>query len=713
MAQYVFKLIAADKQNTANFDQNSTDWTQLCETARTLADCTLEDQSEEYNGVEFRIAILTTPSAYLGCLDSIERTAGRQFPKLTPKRRKSLDNGVMKPFAEVFGAEPAYVPPAAPLMPIDDTLSKGRRIFRECKPLAETKASPAAHWAVRLESEADATYFFANIDSFRHIHRLVIEEGVLGEKPLPAELAKLRCLDALHIQENTLPELPREIGYLTALKVFLIGQIGLEAFPATLGELQDLRWLEAPLNCLAELPDSIGNLRKLRKLNVYGNQDIAAVPDSIGSLTELFDLDLGYNQIASLPTSFGQLQKLEILALHECQKLDLATGAPLAALGNLRTLDIASVPGIPETQVLPAGLEKLIWDWTSAAFVPDWVGELTSLQQLSMKGLAAPALPDGLSLLVNLENLDLEGAEQLVCLPQAMGGMKELKTLNLTKAKALKTLPLSFGKLTSLESLVMNEAISFEVFPPTIQTLTSLESLEMSGGNRGAVPTGVGVFPALRELTLNRQGLVTLPPELAGLAALETLNLQNNRLRRAGELLPVFSGIAKLEDVDLSANPITLFSPETEALEEKLESVMWDFDTDSAADNYRTMAAEMVEQGDYPGGAGIVKEICGLAGIGAPTEGDIAVELARAFRTDGKWQLACGWYQRAIANGITDDRAFKGLFACLGFLKDPQKTLSALETALGAGWTGFDPNEASWNDVRSDPRFAQLSATAV
>lgn len=713
MSQHVFKLVATDEQNTANFGRDGTGWAELCAAARSVEGCTLEETAEEYNGAEFRIAIATTSQTYLGCLEAIERTAGRQFAKLAAKSKKPLDNGPLKPFSEVYGGEPVYASPPQPLMAIDDSLSNGRRIFRQCKPLAEAKSSPASHWALRLETVDDAAHFFTYIDSFRHIHRLVIEAGALGEKSLPPEIAKLRSLDALQIQENTLPELPRELGYLHRLKVLLIGQVNLESFPETLGQLQELRWLEAPLNSLAELPSNIGDLKMLRKLNVYGNQDLSEIPESIGNLVEIVDLDLGYNQVKTLPASFSRLQKLQILALHECQKLDLAVGAPLASLSSLRTLDIASVPGMPAQRVLPVGLEKLIWDWTSTALVPDWLGELTSLQQLSLKGIAAPLLPESVALLTALEILDLEGAESLLCLPQALGGLKKLRTFNLNKARALKTLPLSFGKLESLETLVMNEATSFETFPPTVQSLAALESLEMSNGERGAVPSGIGFFPALREVTLNRQRLVSLPAELAALPALETLNLQNNRIRRAADVLPGLAGLAKLDDVDLSANPIALFSSETDQLEAALSSVMWDFDTDGAADNYRSIAAELVEQGDYPRGADIVKEICALNGAEAPTEGDLALELGRAFRNDNKWLLASGWYQRAIANGITDDTAFQGLFTCLEFLKDPQKTLEALETAIGAGWKGFDPMEASWNDIRNDPRFAQLTSRAA
>lgn len=120
-------------------------------------------------------------------------------------------------------------------------------------------------------------------------------------------------------------------------------------------------------------------------------------------------------------------------------------------------------------------------------------------------------LPEELSLLTQLEELDVSGCRMLAQLPKGLGELSFLSKLNLRSCRSLKELPDSFGKLRSLKYLDLHFCATLKQLPQNFGLLSSLEELDL------------GCCPSLRDL----------PSSFEKLSSLKALNLlQCTRLKR-------------------------------------------------------------------------------------------------------------------------------------------------------------------------------------
>jgi internalin A len=87
----------------------------------------------------------------------------------------------------------------------------------------------------------------------------------------------------------------------------------------------------------------------------------------------------------------------------------------------------------------------------TASSLPEGIGQLTSLNYLSLGGNRLTSLPPGLAQLGNLQVLLLDG-NQLTVLPTELGQLTNLLTLDLA-ANQLTVLPAELGQLTNLLTL--------------------------------------------------------------------------------------------------------------------------------------------------------------------------------------------------------------------------------------------------------------------
>ena len=93
--------------------------------------------------------------------------------------------------------------------------------------------------------------------------------------------------------------LPREIGYLTELRVLdlsinheLTGDL-----PTELGNLTNLELLNLTATLMTgELPRELGNLTNLKTLNIDG-QLSGPLPRELGNLTSLVELEISFNEL--------------------------------------------------------------------------------------------------------------------------------------------------------------------------------------------------------------------------------------------------------------------------------------------------------------------------------------------------------------------------------------------------------------------------------
>ena len=124
---------------------------------------------------------------------------------------------------------------------------------------------------------------------------------------------------------------------------------------------------------------------------------------------------------------------------------------------------------------------RLVLCENNIAVLPDAIGALTKLKELSLTGNNITALPDSIGSLRALTTLSLAD-NKLAGLPDAMGQLTALKNLYLGDNQ-LSSLPEWICQLTGLERLdLLNNDLSS--LPDSIVALTNLRQLDINGNRR-------------------------------------------------------------------------------------------------------------------------------------------------------------------------------------------------------------------------------------
>jgi len=151
-------------------------------------------------------------------------------------------------------------------------------------------------------------------------------------------------------------------------------------------------------------------------------------------------------------------------------------------------------------------------------------------------------LPPGLGRLVNLEALEISCLEKLVDLPEELGQLQKLEELVIDNGNGCTmnvSLPRSIGRLSSLRVLRLYGALD----PRDLE--------QKRPGKNKALPDTLGELQKLEELDLGRNGLSTVPPQVASLRGLKKLALDYNDLRA----IPAFVGdLPDLQELSVNAN---------------------------------------------------------------------------------------------------------------------------------------------------------------
>lgn len=177
------------------------------------------------------------------------------------------------------------------------------------------------------------------------------------------------------------------------------------------------------------------------------------------------------------------------------------------------------------------------------------LGRLTGLKKLSLWNNHIVALPDDMSELKQLEELNL-AHNGLSSLPAWLGDLTRLKTLVLYDNK-LKTLPPSIVKLQVLAELNLYNN-SFAELPESVCALSRLFHLSAAHNQLTRVPACLSQLAQLEELMLWHNLIESLPPSIADMTILTTLALSHNALAALPDAL--YGALTHITSVDLSYN---------------------------------------------------------------------------------------------------------------------------------------------------------------
>lgn len=235
----------------------------------------------------------------------------------------------------------------------------------------------------------------------------------------------------------------------------------------------------------------------------------------------------------------------ERAALESCVSLTMRLNVPdklPKSIGQLSALEELSLRGtklteLPETIGQLGALRYLNLRITNLTKLPDTIGQLGSLERLYLDNTELAELPETIGQLGALEKLALSYTN-LTKLPETIGQLGTLKHVSLRGAKLIE-LPETIGQLGALEFIDLSNT-SIAKLPETIGQLGVLEALDLSGTELTELPETIGQLGALKRLYLSNTPITEIPETIGRLSKLESLNLSWLKLKRIPRSLTEF-----------------------------------------------------------------------------------------------------------------------------------------------------------------------------
>ncbi|KAK3437403.1 hypothetical protein EUGRSUZ_C02087 [Eucalyptus grandis] len=278
--------------------------------------------------------------------------------------------------------------------------------------------------------------------------------------------------------------------------------------------------------------------RKMKVLILRGCVDLIQTPN-FSNFKALEILILEYcSHLVQIDPSIGQLQHLQILDLKFCTDLSNLPREldSLEALRELR-LDGTCAEDIVVSEDMKHLKTVSACNCKSLAQVSSEIGDIKSLEFLSMDGSELRTLPDSIERLEKLRQLSLRDCRLMWKLPDAIGKLTSLENLDLSSTGIDKLLPalhltydssklksLDISNLTNLKELCLANYV--EEASPGADGYLMVEPLSLSG---------IGEVRKVETLKLCLSGFSTLP-EMGALSQLRKLDLQCPDLQHLPQL---------------------------------------------------------------------------------------------------------------------------------------------------------------------------------
>ncbi|XP_017425913.2 putative disease resistance protein RGA3 [Vigna angularis] len=179
----------------------------------------------------------------------------------------------------------------------------------------------------------------------------------------------------------------------------------------------------------------LGNLPSLKTLGIYCIKGVVVLPDQLSGLDALQELRIEYWQdVEYFPEHVLEgLTSLRTLSINYCKKLkSLSEG-----VRHLACLESLTIGNCSELVALPSNMNQL-----------------TALRNVSIQGYST--LPDGLQGVPSLGSLDISCCK-CTSLPDWLGDMTSLEQLSILYCEELRSLPSSIQRLTNLSHLTIRE----------------------------------------------------------------------------------------------------------------------------------------------------------------------------------------------------------------------------------------------------------------
>lgn len=298
-----------------------------------------------------------------------------------------------------------------------------------------------------------------------------------------------------------------------------------EKLPSSISAASRLTYLDISNNRLLELDNvSLENHASLVALKMANNR-LRALPECFSRFKSLRSLNISSNYLTHLPTFICELVTLVDLdiSFNMIKNFPLEIGQ-LSALERLTaTNNRLSGPLTPTFSML-GSLKELDIRFNNLHNI-DVVSELPRLELVIAGHNAVTCFQNNFT---KLRALHLNSNP--VTRFNLQSAMPTLKLLNLSNGKIAALNETIFERLPNLERLVLdkNHIVSF---PPQIGKLSKLEHMSCFNNELASLPKEIGQLTELKYLDLHDNNLKALPGELWQLVNLKTLNLSSNILK--------------------------------------------------------------------------------------------------------------------------------------------------------------------------------------
>lgn len=158
--------------------------------------------------------------------------------------------------------------------------------------------------------------------------------------------------------------------------------------------------------------------------------------------------------------------------------------------------------------------------------LPDYIGELKSLETLYLRSFCTKKLADILKKLQNLKILGIN--EYPLEIPETLKNMNNLEILDLRRCN-LKEIPEFIGNLHYLTHLILDDN-EIHTLPKTLSNLKSLATISFTNNGMSKFPEIICEITSLKEVYLDHNVKFQLPDNLGKLRHLEVLSLGGTKI---------------------------------------------------------------------------------------------------------------------------------------------------------------------------------------
>ncbi|XP_033338539.2 uncharacterized protein LOC117227426 isoform X1 [Megalopta genalis] len=388
----------------------------------------------------------------------------------------------------------------------------------------------------KIECLSELTTLLVSIGNVLNLHNNSLED-------LPPEIGCLNKLKILNLSNNKIEKLPHEFYKLSEVQELSLKNNSLIDLDPAIGDLIMLSHLDLSCNRLSELPVGMGYLVRLTCLDISHNI-LTELPPDLTNMRALLQLDASNNELETLPP-LGELRKLQTLMLQinklttfpdlsgctMLRTLHLANNniteidmLCLEGVGKLRTLTLGNnnIDSMPEEIIKLVNLEILDLSYNKLTIVPNYVGILPNLKQLAIEGN-------------NVQNIR---ADIIRC-----GTPRILKHIRQS---------IDSTNLSTKEYMVGD--VSANIYPDKY-TMQSTKLLSLAGQNLNELPQDVlenACEADVSTVDLSRNMLSVLPDQLSIIARVGDLKLTSNQLTNIPEW--ICEKYKYLQNLDLSKN---------------------------------------------------------------------------------------------------------------------------------------------------------------